>query len=110
MPIDAPGPLGDKDARPTEAQGTQIGLTQAIAARNAAHGALILTFACYLRDRRALGCAIGVGFITTVADYLIVRAYGDRRNAGVHAIGAVNTVLLGGSLLLWDRGEKFWKF
>jgi hypothetical protein len=87
---------------------TQQALNQAIAARNLSHGALILTFALYLRDRRALGYAIGFGFFTTVADYLIVNAYGVQAKALNHLLGAANCLALGGSLLYWGRNDPWW--
>jgi len=104
IPIDAP----KEDEQPSEQQKTQTALVQAIAARNLSHGALIFAFACYARDRRALGYAIGSGLITTLSDFLIVRAYGVQSGAAIHALGALNTVLLSGSLLLWGRHDKFW--
>ncbi|KXS98804.1 hypothetical protein AC578_2066, partial [Pseudocercospora eumusae] len=81
VPIDAP-----KDTGTAENQKTKKALVQAIAARNIQHGALILTFACYTRDRTALGLAVGYGVITTLADYVIVRNSGVEDLAPGHAI------------------------
>jgi hypothetical protein len=92
----------------TQNRQTQKALNLAISARNLSHGALILTFALYLRDRRALGYTIGVGFFTTVADYLIVNAYGVQAKAMNHLLGAVNCLALGGSLLYWGRNDPWW--
>lgn len=88
---------------------TKRALVQAIAARNIQNGALILTLALYTRDRTALGIAIGLGVITTLADTLIVSARGVRDMGWGHAVGVVNSVLIGGSLLWWGREDKFFR-
>lgn len=82
---------------------------QAIAARNMQNGALILTLALYTRDRTALGIAVGLGVITTLADTLIVRSKGVQETVAFHGIGILNSLLLGGSLLYWGREDKFFK-
>jgi hypothetical protein len=52
---------------------TQRGLILALAARNLEKGLTVLAFACYWRDRKAVGTCIAAGFITTFADYLAVK-------------------------------------
>ncbi|KAF2171845.1 hypothetical protein M409DRAFT_63401 [Zasmidium cellare ATCC 36951] len=88
---------------------TKRALVQAIAARNVQNGALLLTLALYTRDRTALGIAVGLGVVTTLADTLIVRANGVKDTVAFHAVGIVNSVLLGGSLLWWGREDRFFK-
>ena len=104
VPIDAPKDTQD----PAENQKTKKALVQAIAARNIQNGALILTFACYTRDRTALGIAVGYGVITTLADYIIVKNSGVPDLAPGHAIGIMNSLLIGGSLLYWRRDDPWW--
>ncbi|EME45803.1 hypothetical protein DOTSEDRAFT_128280 [Dothistroma septosporum NZE10] len=106
LPIDAPK---SESEPPTTSQKTQRALSQLIAARNMQNGALILTFALYTRDRRSLGIAVAAGVITTVADVVVVNAYGLKDVVAFHAIGVVNSVLIGGSLLYWGRGDAWFK-
>ena len=104
VPISAPKTESEEL---TTTQKTQRALSQLIAARNVQNGALILTFALYTRDRRSLGIAIAAGVITTLADAVVVNAYGLKDVVAFHAIGVVNSVLIGGSLLYWGREDKF---
>ncbi|KAK4624559.1 hypothetical protein CLAFUW4_05918 [Fulvia fulva] len=104
LPIDAPQAAS---ANLTTTQKTQRALSQLIAARNVQNGVLILTFALYTRDRTALGIAIASGVITTLADAFVVNWYGLKDVVAFHAIGVVNSVLIGGSLLYWKREDKF---
>lgn len=98
------------DADSPETKKTQQGLIRAIAARNIQNGVLILTFAMYTRDRRSLGLAIAYGVITTIADTWIVNAVGVKELAAGHAVGILNSLLIGGSLLYWGREDKyFWQ-
>ncbi|KAK4502953.1 hypothetical protein PRZ48_006380 [Zasmidium cellare] len=96
-------------AQHTSETTTKRALVQAIAARNIQNGALLLTLALYTRDRTALGIAVGLGVVTTLADTLIVRANGVKDTVAFHAVGVVNCVLLGGSLLWWGREDRFFK-
>lgn len=73
----------------------------AIAARNMQNGIVLLAFACYWRDRRALGTVVASALVTTAADWLIVRWYGVKEAEFGHVIGVVNSSLIGGSLLYW---------
>lgn len=93
---------------PDENQKTHEGLVKAVAARNVQNGALILTFALFTRDRRSLGFAVAYGLITTAADTWIVSKYGLQNMVGGHAIGMMNSLLIGGSLLYWGRNDPWW--
>jgi hypothetical protein len=86
---------------------TQRGLILALAARNLEKGLTVLAFACYWRDRKAVGTCIAAGFITTFADYLAVKWYGEQEAAFGHVIGMANCTLVGGALLYWSR-EGSW--
>jgi hypothetical protein len=86
---------------------TQRGLILALAARNLEKGLTVLAFACYWRDRKAVGTCIAAGFITTFADYLAVKWYGEQEAAFGHVIGMANCTLIGGALLYWSR-EGSW--
>lgn len=90
-----------------EAQ-TKEALVAAIAARNVQNGILLLTFGLVLRDRRSLGVAVAAGLVTTVADTVIVRAYGVRDKVWGHWVGVFNSVVVGGSLLYWGREDVLW--
>ena len=106
-----PGALeaSPKDNEQTgDAKKTQEALIAAIAARNLQNGVLLLAFGLYTRDRRALGIAVATGFITTVADALIVQWYGVKEAVWGHVFGVVNSAAIGGSLLYWARGDKLW--
>lgn len=91
----------------TQVQKTQRGLVLALAARNLEKGLTVLAFACYWRDRKAVGTCIFAGLITTAADYLAVKWYGEEEAAFGHVIGMVNCSLVGGALLYWTR-EGAW--
>ncbi|KAM0714806.1 hypothetical protein Q7P37_009270 [Cladosporium fusiforme] len=83
------------------------GLLLALAARNLEKGLTVLAFACYFRDRKAVGTCILAGLVTTTADYLAVKWYGAQEAASGHVIGMVNCSLVGGALLWWGR-EGAW--
>jgi L-lactate permease len=87
----------------SKATKTQQGLILALAARNLEKGLTVMAFACYWRDRKALGTCIFAGLITTAADYLAVKWYGEEEAAFGHVIGIVNCSLIGGALLYWSR-------
>ena len=87
----------------TQAAKTQRGLIIALAARNLEKGLTVLAFACYWRDRKALGTCIFAGLLTTAADYFAVKWYGEEDAAFGHVIGMANCSLIGGALLFWGR-------
>lgn len=87
---------------------TKKALVAAIAARNIQNGMLLLVFGLVLRDRRGLGVAVLAGLVTTVADSVIVRAYGAREKVVGHYVGVFNCLAVGGSLLYWGRGDRLW--
>ena len=87
----------------TSAANTQRGLILALAARNLEKGITLLAFACYWRDRKALGTCIFAGLLTTGVDYLVVKWYGAQEAAFGHVIGLANCGLIGGALLYWSR-------
>lgn len=98
-----------KDKSESEAvHRTQSALVAAIAARNIQNGIVILTFACYWRDRRALGTVLLGSFVTTLADLLLVKWYGAQEAVFGHVIGVLNTSCIGGALLYWSRDDKLW--
>jgi hypothetical protein len=106
-----PGPLQSSLEEPKQAmetRNTQKALINALAARNIQNGLLLLTFGVWFRDRKALGVAVGLGTITTLTDYLVVKWYGVKEAAAGHLIGVVQCTLLGGSLLYWNRGDPWW--
>lgn len=106
-----PGALGassDTKTNSAKAKSTQEAYIAAIAARNLQNGILLLTLGCYVRDRRALGIAAAAGVVTTVADALIVQAYGVKDAMFGHLFGVANSLLIGGSLLYWGRYDKLW--
>jgi hypothetical protein len=86
---------------------TQRGLVLALAARNLEKGLTVLAFACYWRDRKAVGTCIFAGLVTTVVDYAVVKWYGEDEAAFGHVIGTLNCSLIGGALLYWTR-EGSW--
>jgi len=99
---------GEKEEmRSQDVQRTQQAYIAAIAARNIHNGVVILTLACYLRDRRALGVAIVANVVTTAADFLIVKSYGVKDTIWEHVFGMVSSLTIGGSLLYWARDDKF---
>ena len=65
----------------SKAAKTQRGLILALAARNLEKGLTVMAFACYWRDRKALGTCIFAGLLTTAADYLAVKWYGEEEAA-----------------------------
>jgi hypothetical protein len=87
----------------TSIENTQRGLILALAARNLEKGITLLAFACYWRDRKALGTCIFAGLLTTGVDYLVVKWYGAQEAAFGHVIGLANCGLIGGALLYWSR-------
>ncbi|KXL46275.1 hypothetical protein M433DRAFT_134105 [Acidomyces richmondensis BFW] len=97
-----------ENKRSRDVHRTQQAYITAIAARNIHNGILILTFACYLRDRRALGIAIAAKLFTTAADFLIVKSYGVKDMVWSHVFGMVSSLTIGGSLLYWGRDDKLW--
>lgn len=94
----------DKDK---EVHRTQSALVSAIAARNIQNGIVILAFACYWRDRRALGTVLLGSLVTTFADLVLVKWYGAQEAVFGHVIGVVNTSCIGGALLYWSRDGKW---
>lgn len=93
----------------TRNQKTQKALVQAISFRNIQNGAVILTLACYTRDRKALGFALLYGAMSSLADAAIVSKYGIKELAGAHGVTMLNYLMLGGSLLYWARSDP-WPF
>jgi hypothetical protein len=93
---------------PEAEQQTKKALIAAIAARNVQNGVLLLTFGLVLRDRRSLGVAVLAGLVATLADTVIVRAYGVKDKIAGHYVGVFNSLAIGGSLLYWGRNDPFW--
>ncbi|KAF3001851.1 hypothetical protein E8E13_004421 [Curvularia kusanoi] len=91
-----------------EDQQTKKALVAAIAARNVQNGILLFTFGLVLRDRRSLGVAIAAGLVATVADTVIVKAYGAQDKIAGHYVGIFNSLAIGGSLLYWGRNDPLW--
>lgn len=91
-----------------EDQKTKKALVAAIAARNVQNGILLFAFGLALRDRRSLGVAVAAGLITTLADAVIVNAYGAKDKIGGHFVGVFNSLAIGGSLLYWGRHDPIW--
>jgi hypothetical protein len=89
-------------------QQTKKALVAAIAARNMQNGILLLTFGVVLRDRRSLGVAVMAGLVATVADTVIVQAYGVKDKIAGHYVGIFNSLVVGGSLLYWGRDDPLW--
>ena len=52
--------------------------------------------------------AVMAGLVATVADTLIVNAYGVKDKIGGHFVGVFNSVAIGGSLLYWGRNDPLW--
>jgi hypothetical protein len=94
---------GTTTQSPDSVSNTQRGLILALAARNLEKGITLLAFACYWRDRKALGTCIFAGLLTTGVDYLVVKWYGAQEAAFGHVIGLANCGLIGGALLYWSR-------
>jgi hypothetical protein len=93
---------------PEAEQQTKKALVAAIAARNVQNGVLLLTFGLVLRDRRSLGVAVLAGLVATLADTVIVRAYGVKDKVAGHYVGIFNSLAIGGSLLYWGRNDPLW--
>ncbi|KAI0616332.1 DUF4267 domain-containing protein [Pyrenophora tritici-repentis] len=91
-----------------EDQETKKALVVAIAARNVQNGILLAIFGLVLRDRRSLGVAVMAGLVATVADTVIVRAYGAQEKIAGHYVGIFNSLAIGGSLLYWGRNDPLW--
>lgn len=91
-----------------EDQKTKKALVAAIAARNVQNGVLLFTFGLLLRDRRSLGVAVAAGLVTTLADTVIVNAYGAKDKIAGHYVGIFNSLAIGGSLLYWGRTDPLW--
>lgn len=87
---------------------TKKALVAAIAARNVQNGILLFTFGLVLRDRKSLGVAVMAGLVATVADTVIVRAYGVKEKMTGHCLGVFNCVAIGGSLLYWGKNDRLW--
>ncbi|KAF2850197.1 hypothetical protein T440DRAFT_490078 [Plenodomus tracheiphilus IPT5] len=87
---------------------TKKALVAAIAARNLQNGILLFTFGLVLRDRRSLGVVVTAGLVATVADTLIVSAYGAQDKIAGHCVGVFNSLAIGGSLLYWGRSDALW--
>ena len=91
-----------------EDQQTKKALVAAIAARNIQNGILLFTFGLVLRDRRSLGVAVATGLVATIADTVIVKAYGAKDKIAGHYVGIFNSLAIGGSLLYWGRQDPLW--
>ena len=91
-----------------EEQQTKKALVAAIAARNVQNGILLFTFGLVLRDRRSLGVAVTAGLVATIADTVIVKAYGAKDRIAGHYVGIFNSLAIGGSLLYWGRQDALW--
>ncbi|CAG5182600.1 uncharacterized protein ALTATR162_LOCUS10241 [Alternaria atra] len=89
-------------------QKTKKALVAAIAARNVQNGILLAVFGLVLRDRRSLGVAVMAGLVATVADTVIVSAYGAKDKIAGHYVGIFNSLAIGGSLLYWGRNDPLW--
>ena len=97
-----------EDKTSDQARKTQEGLVAAIAGRNITSGVLILTLACYTRDRRALGIVIAANAVTTLVDALVVKYKGMEGQVFGHGVGVFNSVAIGYSLLHWAREDPWW--
>lgn len=99
----------DSDSRAAdEAEKTQIALVSALCSRNIRQGVLILALACYARDRRAVGIALVVNCISSLADTFIVRWFGDESKAWEHTSGLTGSLGIGSALLYWRREDPWW--
>jgi hypothetical protein len=112
LPISAPTDTSPsattKRAAHEEDHNTKKALVAAIAARNVQNGILLATFGLVLRDRRALGVCVAAGLVATVADTMIVQAYGAKDKVMGHYVGIFNSIAIGGSLLYWGRNDPLW--
>ncbi|GAB7359778.1 hypothetical protein MBLNU230_g6949t1 [Neophaeotheca triangularis] len=93
--------LDAKSSQATKDADVRQAYIAAIAARNMQNGICLLAFACYWRDRRALGTVVASAVVTTFADWMIVRWYGVKEAEFGHVIGVVNSTAIGASLLYW---------
>ena len=100
--------LNEESEREDEAQKNQIALVSAISARNIGNGILILSLACYARDRRALGIAVTANCVSALADTLIVRWFGMEDQAAGHVTGIIGSLGIGSCLLYWRRDDPWW--
>ena len=91
-----------------EAQKNQIALVSAMAARNIGNGILILSLACYFRDRRALGVAVAANAFSALADTFIVKSFGTEDKASTHITGIIASLGIGSTLLYWRREDPWW--
>lgn len=103
-----PAKTNSSGLSPEAEQQTKKALVAAIAARNVQNGILLLTFGLVLRDRRSLGVAVLAGLVATLADTVIVRAYGVKDKIAGHYVGVFNSLVIGGSLLYWGRNDPLW--
>ncbi|OQN96382.1 hypothetical protein B0A48_17634 [Cryoendolithus antarcticus] len=108
LPLPAARPESTADLKDEKDANTQRALVAAIAARNIEKGIIILAFATYWRDRRALGTVFATGLVTTVADLMLVRWYGVKEAVFGHVIGVFNCAAIGGALLYWGRSDPLW--
>lgn len=100
--------LSAETTKDNEVQDAQKALIFACAARNLQNGILMLTFGLVLRDRKALGIATTLNVVTTAMDYFAVKWFGVQEAAFGHVIGVTNSLLVGGSLLYWQRDDPWW--
>lgn len=92
----------------SEAEKTQIALVAALAARNIRQAVLLLALACYTRDRKAVGIALLANCISSLADTLIVRWFGNDQQVSLHAGGLLSSLAIGTVLLRWQRVDPWW--
>lgn len=52
--------------------------------------------------------AVMAGLVATVADTVIVTAYGAQDKILGHYVGIFNSLAIGGSLLYWGRNDPLW--
>lgn len=91
-----------------EAEKAQIALVSALSARSIQSGVLILALACYARDRRAVGIALIVHGVSSLADSLIVRWFGNTDQAAGHLATLAGSLGIGSILLRWTREDAWW--
>ena len=104
-----PSEMSQVDAKETAKEDKrQEAWIMSTVARNIQNGCVILALGLYVRDRRALGIAMVANLITTTSDALIVSKYGVEETFWGHVFGMANSVLIGGSLLYWKRGDPWW--
>lgn len=98
----------DEHDAASEAEKTQIAFVAALAARNIRHAVLILALACYARDRKAVGIALLANCVSSLADTLIVRWFGNDQQVSLHAGGLLGSMAVGTVLLRWRRADPWW--